>query len=305
MEGLAPLVIFTYNRPIHTAGMLKAVSGNMLAEDTEVFIFSDGPKSEGAAKGVQEVRQLLKKFKDDSPFKEVTIIESECNKGLANSIISGVTDVIQKYGKVIVLEDDLITSPVFLKFMNDCLNFYKENQRIWSIGGTVYFNKALENYDKDVWAHYRGESCGWATWCDRWEKVDWSMSNYEALMKDSKRKKLYQQRAGEDIIVSLKKQKYGLTDSWAVRWVFQQLQENMLTICPKKSLVDNIGYDGSGTHSTEAVSSNVAALCEHFTYKLENVEPEEALVKEFCACFYRSILSRIWEWGLIGIKRLR
>src|SRR5688572_7223408 len=118
---LAPVALFVYNRPWHTRQTVKALQNNFLADETELFIFSDGPKNDDSKAAVQEVRDYLKTIEQ---FKNITIIEQEKNLGLANSIISGVTEIVNKYGKIIVIEDDLISSRYFLKYMNDALDKY-------------------------------------------------------------------------------------------------------------------------------------------------------------------------------------
>ncbi len=163
---LAPIVLFVYNRPDLTKETLSALKKNTLASESELFIFSDGSKSEKDFDKVNEVRKLIKNI---NGFKSVRVFENKENKGLANSIIFGVTKIINKYGKIIVLEDDLITSKYFLKFMNEGLNFYKNNKKIGSITGynkPSHFMK-FKNYDKDLYLSSRFSSWGWATWKDR------------------------------------------------------------------------------------------------------------------------------------------
>lgn len=188
--------------------------------------------------------------------------------------------------------------------MNDCLNFYENDSNVWSIGGTTHHLDALENYSKSVYACYRGESCGWATWLNRWERVDWNVSDYKKLLKNRQMKKQFR-RCGEDVIIGLKKQMMGLTDSWAIRWVYQESKENMFTIRPKESLIRNIGFDGSGTHSTEN-NRFKDELCEdNFEYVLETVEIDPIIMKEFCNYFERTLATRIydiimmkvWKWN--------
>lgn len=293
MRELAPLVIFVYNRAELTEKMLEAINRNELAEDTEVYIFSDGAKNIEDEQKVKEVRKVINLFKCDNNFREVHIIEAEVNKGLANSIISGVTKVINAYGKVIVLEDDLITATNFLKFMNECLEFYKDNPKIWSVAGTTYYLPSLENYPHDVYTCYRGESCGWGSWLDRWKRIDWNVADYEEFMNDRRRRKKFC-RGGQDMVTSLRRQMEGKTDSWAIRWCYQQYKEDMLTILPVKSLTTNIGWGGSGTHS-DIDRFHTKIEGEGYEFFLENIDIDERLMRDFRNYFSKPLLNRILD----------
>lgn len=296
MRELAPLIIFVYNRADVTEKMLEAINKNELTEDTEVYIFSDGSKNTEDKEKVDHVREIISRFRNSNNFKEVHIIEAEENKGLANSIISGVTEIIRRYGKVIVLEDDLITATNFLTFMNECLEFYRDNPKIWSIGGTSYLLPALEKYPHDVYTCYRGESWGWASWLDRWEKVDWDISDYEQFMHDRKRKKMFR-RGGQDMVDALKRQREGKTDSWAIRWCYQQSKEDMLTILPSKSLVKNIGWGEAGTHCSDKEDIfHTSVEGEGYRFKLEDVQVNAGIMKDFRRYYSRPFLQRIMDW---------
>lgn len=300
-ESYAPLVIFVYNRLDITKQMLKAINNNTLAPQTEVFIFSDGPKSEKDIDKVRGVRECIHEFKTVCRFKSIVVHEAEKNRGLANSIITGVSDVIKKYGKVIVLEDDLITAQNFLTFMNQCLQFYENNQRIWSIGGTTYRLNAFKNYSHDVYACYRGESWGWATWIDRWEQVDWTVSDFRKLLRSPQKRRQFN-RGGQDMVASLKLQMEGKTDSWAIRWCYQESKENMLTILPVKSLVKNIGWDGTGTNCDETDRFHTEIEGENFNFTLENVEVDKQLMSDFCKYYSKPFSQRVLDWLYLKVK---
>ena len=294
MGKKAPLVIFVYNRVDLTRKMLDAINKNTIANKTDVFIYSDGPKNEKDKQMVSEVRICIHKFSTQNNFKSVKIIESDYNKGLAKSIIEGVTEIIRANNRIIVLEDDLLAADNFLEFMNDCLDFSEKNDKIWSIGGMSFELPAISTYHNDVYACYRGQSCGWATWRDRWDKVDWEVSDYKKFIKDKKRKKQFK-RGGEDMVEALKMQMEGKTDSWAIRWCYQESKEDMLTILPVKSLIKNIGWDGRGTHSD--VDRFHAKLSEErFEYKLRDVEVDEKLMEEFRKYFYKPIVQKILDF---------
>lgn len=242
---LAPIVIFTFNRLEHTKKTIQALKKNHLANDSDIFIFSDGPRNEIEKIKVNEVREYIKDIKG---FKNINIIESQNNKGLAKSVIDGVSKIINNYGKVIVLEDDLVTSEYFLQYMNEALDVYEERQDIWSISGYTPNIRIPNNYTDEVYLIRRGASWGWATWKDRWELNDWDIKDYDEFKYNKKLKKAFNE-AGSDMSPMLDDHMEGRINSWAIRWGYNQFKKNMWTVYPTKSLVKNIGNDLSGTHS--------------------------------------------------------
>ena len=132
---IAPIVLFVYNRPYHTKRTIEALQDNTLAKDSELFIFSDAPKSKTSIDDVLAVREIIKEV---DGFKKVTVVQRDTNWGLANSIVDGVTDIVNRYGKVIVVEDDMITAKCFLEYMNDSLDKYADAKNVFSISGFTY-----------------------------------------------------------------------------------------------------------------------------------------------------------------------
>lgn len=242
-----PVVLFVYNRLDHTENVIRSLSDNILAKETELVIYSDAAKDYLGQEKVKAVRAFINDTSWHENFKSVKIIESKENQGLAKSIINGVGKVIREYGEVIVVEDDLFLSPYFLQYMNDALEFYRRERNIWAISGYSFPMKSLKNYQHDVFYSYRGCSWGWATWNDRWEKVDWEVKDYEKLMSDQGWQKKFN-RGGNDLVNMLGMQMRGEISSWAIRWVFAQSNLDMYTVYPKISYVLNDGCDGSGTH---------------------------------------------------------
>lgn len=241
---LSPIVLFVYNRPEHTQKTINALKRNKLAEESELFIFSDGEKTPSDKQKVQEVRKIINNI---NGFKNIKVFDYETNKGLANSVIDGVTKIISDYGKVIVLEDDLITSKNFLRYMNRTLNFYEDNKDIWSISGYNLPINIPDDYEHDVYLAYRAASWGWGTWKNRWDKIDWEIKDFDNFINDKSKQRLFN-RGGSDMTRMLKNQINGEIDSWAIRWCYNQFKKNKYTIYPVKSKVKNIGMDGSGTH---------------------------------------------------------
>jgi len=246
-DHLAPVVLFVYNRPDHTASIVEALARNSLANHSELFIFSDGPKDDEDMKKISAVRVFLDSLERREWFKTIRIHRRDKNIGLANSIINGVTSVINQYHKVIVLEDDLITSADFLTYMNEALEYYRDAQEIWSISASTYLLKLPKDYKHDIYVTTRGCSCGWGTWKDRWESVDWDVKDFTDFKKNrSLRARI--NRGGLDMAHMLEMQMEGKIDSWAIRWCYAQAKQGRLTVYPVKSRIKNIGFDGSGTH---------------------------------------------------------
>ena len=289
---LAPIVLFVYNRLDHTQGVIETLLKNTLAKESEFYIFSDAAKTENGVEKVNEVRKFIRDDSWHTGFKKVSIIEAEKNKGLAKSIIGGVSEIIQKYGKVIVLEDDLKLSPYFLEYMNDALEYYREDEKIWSISGYSFPMKSLKKYSHDIFYSYRGCSWGWATWADRWETVDWQVKEYEQFINDPKWIERFN-RGGVDLTNMLKMQMDGKIDSWAIRWCFSQSNQDMYTVYPRISYLENAGCDGSGIHSSVydeyyTDMSQCVPKC-----KFETLKIEKKIAKEFQMKYKDTIRKKI------------
>lgn len=242
---LAPICLFTYKRLDCTIQTLKALQKNQLADLSTLYVFSDGAKSEHEWEGIGQVRNYLDGVKG---FKEIVRIDRDDNYGLANSIITGVSDVVKQHGKVIVLEDDLITTPNFLSYMNGALEYYQNKSKVFSIAGYTIEVQAPNNYPFDVYAVPRTSPWGWASWEDRWNTVDWQVSTYDTFKDNPKMRKAFNQ-GGSDLANMLDRQMNEKLDSWAIRWGFQQFNNQQLTIFPTVSKVRNIGFGKEATHT--------------------------------------------------------
>lgn len=247
IKALAPVAVFAYNRKDKLEQCLMCLESNQMAADTEVFIFSDGARENVSENQVEEVREYIKKYTSKSKFKKVNICAREKNMGLANSIIAGVSEVINRYGKVIVVEDDLLTTPDFLQYMNAGLDFYEEHKEYGSISAYTYPLNVLNEYDNDIYVTRKGECWGWGTWVDRWKYVDWNVKTYDEYICSRKKRRAFDMlEKGLDIM--LINQMKGNIDSWAVRWCYHLFFNDLLTVYPTISRTYNIGFDGSGTH---------------------------------------------------------
>jgi hypothetical protein len=240
---VAPIALFVFNRPDHTRKTIEALSRNELASQSRLIVFSDGPRDNKDILLVEQVRDYIDTI---TAFESVSIIPSKSNKGLANSIISGVTMVLSEYNKVIVLEDDIVTSPLFLKYMNNSLDLYENDEEVISIHGYIYpVKESLPDY-----FFLRGADCwGWATWRRGWKIFE---PDGKKLYKELKRKnslKEFDFGSAYPYTKMLLKQIAGKNNSWAIRWYASAFIHEKLTLYPGKSYIQNIGNDASGTHS--------------------------------------------------------
>ena len=290
---LSPIILFVYNRPWHTRQTIEALQRNELADQSELFIFSDGLKNDEAKIKVEEVKYYIGDIKG---FKKVAIIKRESNHGLAKSIINGVTEIINEYKKVVVLEDDLITSPYFLGYMNKALEFYTDKKEIMSISGYNHppsLMKFPENSPYDVYLNYRNSSWGWATRKDRWERIDWEIQDYNEFKSNKKKQKEFA-RAGDDMPGMLKAQMENKIDSWAIRFSYAHFKNDCYSVCPVKSYVNNIGHDGSGAHcpKTDKYLNNLSGATKN-PYFVANISINNEIVKKFRNVYKISIVSRV------------
>ena len=247
----APIVMFVYNRADHFTQTYEALAKCPEAKNSILYIFSDGAKNDNAKPQVEQVRQTAKAFAEQKDFKQLVLTESPENKGLAKSVINGVTKVIDKHGSVIVVEDDCVPSPYFLRFMNNALCFYKDESRVGSIAGyapPIIFPK---DYQPDVFAAYRSCSWGWATWKEIWDKVDWDLTYIQEFFQNPEMiKKL--NSFGGDRFMRLYRNVVFNANSWSVKFGAHHIKNGLVTIYPRYSYISNIGCDETGVHSKSA-----------------------------------------------------
>ncbi|MEP7210517.1 MAG: sugar transferase [Alphaproteobacteria bacterium] len=240
----APIVLFTYFRPEHTRRTIEALKANRGAAQSDLILFSDGPKTPEHAPRVEEVRQYLRTV---DGFNSVQIVERDRNWGLANSVIAGVSQLCDERGRCVVMEDDMLSSPNFLEFINAALETYKGRPDIFSATGYNYPLTIPHNFPDDAYLSFRSSSWGWATWDDRWRKVDWQLKDFEAFLEDPEELALFA-RGGNDLLAMLKLQMQGKLDSWSIRFDYAHYKFDALCLHPIKSKIHNIGFDGSGIH---------------------------------------------------------
>jgi len=245
---LAPIALFVYNRREHTRRTVESLRANELAQQSDLFVFADGAKTNSGAVAVGAVREYIRAI---DGFKSVTIIEREQNLGLSKSVISGVTRLCNERGRAIAVEDDVVTAPDFLAFMNRGLQRYVNEPKIFSV---CAFNLPIvppKTYSYDAFFSYRSLCWGWGTWKDRWEKADWSVKDFPEFMADREKQKRFN-LGGDDLSWFLARHMEGKIDSWDTVWAYTHSKYDALALLPVSSKAYNIGLDGSGTHCKRA-----------------------------------------------------
>jgi len=286
MRDLAPIALFAYNRPWHLMQTINSLMQNKLASKSNLFIFSDAPKSQDDMKDILEVRELIKLV---SGFKSVTVIEREVNYGLAKSITEGVSLLCRKFGSVIVLEDDLVVSNAFLDYMNQALNFYAKEEMVMQISGYMFPIKFGSHFPFTFFSRMT-TSWGWATWDRAWGNFE---EDSNKLFEEISRSKLRDEfDMNYNYFYMLERQVNYKINSWAIRWYASVFLRNGLCLHPSVSLVKNIGNDGSGTNS---ISTTIFDL-QSIPLKIENYcfpikISESRLGRDLLLNYYQSIYS--------------
>ena len=292
--NLAPVVLFVYNRPHHTKQVLDALSKNVEASDTTLFVYCDGAKNNATAEEILKIEQVRKIVRAEKRFKNLFITEHENNNGLATSITQGVSEILNKYENIIVLEDDLVTSPFFLSFMNEALTIYESYDDVACISGYIYPVKGK----LPVTFFLKGADCwGWATWKRGWNIFE---PDGKILLE-----KLQQQSLTDEFDFNnsypftqmLQDQVVGKNDSWAIRWYASAFLKNKYCLYPGKTMVQNIGIDGSGIHS--GISNNQEDKLSNSKIKVEEIKIEEnktiknVITKHFNSLYHPSVFQKI------------
>ena len=244
-NSLAPVVVFCYNRIDHIRLTIGALKNNILAEKTELYIFSDGPKNEKDNKLIKLVRKYISSIKG---FKKITVLKSNKNLGLRKSIVQGVSFVLRKKKKIIVLEDDMVTSRYFIKYMNLALNYYKNNKKIFHISSHSHFPVSDLSTLQQIYFSKYMNCWGWATWEDRWKKLSFDKEKIEVYFNNYKLREEFDYGSGlfwRQIESNFKKK----TNTWAIFWYASIFMNNGLCVNPSVSYTKNIGMDGTGMHT--------------------------------------------------------
>lgn len=240
----APIVLFAFNRLEPLKACVASLLENSEAADTDLVVFVDGPRVtiDGELEKVEAVREFVSSI---TGFKSLETHFSNENKKLGPSIIAGVTDVIKRYGKAVVIEDDLIASQNMMAYLNQGLDKYENDKEVFSICAYSNIVRAPKDYQYDVYFAPRSSSWGWATWKDRWMSCDWELKDWESVKRNARS---FNNWGGSDCYGMLKGWKEGRNQSWAIRFCYNQFVQNTVSLFPLISKIDNEGFDGSGTN---------------------------------------------------------
>jgi GT2 family glycosyltransferase len=243
----APVALFVYRRPEHTRATVEALLRNPEAAQTDLHVFSDAARAAGNEEAVKQVRRYVREI---TGMRSTTVVERSRNHGLANSVIDGVSRLCESHGRVIVLEDDLVVSPRFLEYMNRALERYQDDDSAMQVSGYMFpIDVAAET---DAFFMPFTTSWGWATWERAWHHFDPDMRGFDALVSDRHLRDSFDLGGAYGYFDMLERQRRGSIDSWAIRWYLSVFIRGGLTLYPARTLVRNIGFDGSGTHCVVA-----------------------------------------------------
>jgi len=249
MIQLAPIILFVYKRPDHTRQTLEALAANELADQSTLYIYADGPKFGALPEDLERISAVRAIIRSQSWCKEVKIIEAEYNKGLADSIVSGVTDVVNRHGRVIVLEDDIVTRQGFLLYMNEALETYADDDHVMHVSGMIYGTPRCVGAEGT--SFLRILQChGWATWQRAWAHYCHDVDElFERLNAQGISKREFDIDGGASFYHQLIANRDGRLHTWAVRWYASWLTAGGFSLFPHRSLLTNIGHDETGVHT--------------------------------------------------------
>jgi hypothetical protein len=292
---LAPIILFAYDRPWHIRQTVNTLMQNEYASESDLIIYSDAPKNEKNRKRVEDTRQYIRTVRG---FKSITIIEREKNMGLANNIIDGVTATVNKYDRVIVLEDDLESSPYMLRYFNEALNYYENEEKVMHIGAYMFPIDAEEL--PETFFFRLASSWGWATWKRAWQHFN---PDIEMLHKqfDAEKIHAFSMDHTENFWKIFQNFRAGKNNSWAIRWYASMFLQKGLALHPAISMVNNIGHDGSGTHSDASDMYKVKFAAQAVT-KFPSTVEENKVAYERIKYFFRHRKGNLIQRGIKFFK---
>lgn len=293
---LAPIVLFVFARPEHTRRTLEALAANALAKVSDLIVYADAARNESEVERVQAVRAQVH---EAAGFQSVTVIERETNFGLARNIIEGVTEVCNRFGRVIVVEDDIVTSPRFLSFMNAALDQYVNVSRVWHISG---WNYPIDPSGLDAAFFWRVMNCwGWATWVDRWK---YFQKDPRRLIEswDEERIRTFNLDGAHDFWGQITANQKGKLNTWAIFWYATIFERGGLCLNPGHSFVRNIGHDGSGENCGGSDPFAADVLGEEIE-ELPECNEESDLAVQKIKAFYAELQTPFTLRALFNIAR--
>lgn len=283
---MLPIVIFAFNRPALLQRTLTALAANDFADKAILTVFCDGPRHEKDEPGTRAVRELAKKAQG---FAAVEVVERPKNMGCADSVIDGLTEMFRLHERLIVIEDDIVTSPYTLRFLSEGLARYADNKKVFNIAAWTppHITRNIPaSYPYDVYAIPRFNcSGGWASWRDRFQDIDWDVKDYQDFKNSSQLRKAFN-IGGADLSPMLDMQMEGKINSWAIRADYARFKKNMVGINPVRSYALNIGM-GSGTHTATATTywdSDISLAVEHPRF-MDEVSVDHRIHKVYHACY--------------------
>jgi len=296
MQKLAPIALFVYNRPDHTRRTLAYLQKNLLADESRLFIYADAAKTPADEAKVNEVREIIK---DVSGFKAVKVVLRAQNMGLANSIIDGVTRLVNEYGAVIVFEDDLLSSPYTLQYFNEALTRYEHEDKLMHIGAYMYNLK--DKQLPETFLFRAATSWGWATWARAWKSFE---PDIDVLMPrfDQSRISRFSIEGTMNFWKQMLDFKAGKNNSWAIRWYASIFLKGGLTLNPSRSFIQNIGNDGSGIHSNNESMYQVQ-IAQTPVSCFPNVMEEDMQAYQAIKHFLKYRKGNIWQRVIRLVKQ--
>lgn len=297
----APIVLFVYSRPDHTRKTLNALSKNVAASDSVLHVFCDGPKREEHRPKIEETRTVVEGV---TGFKDIVIHRSETNRGLKRSIIDGVGTLLKESDRVIVFEDDLVSDPHFLTYMNEGLDRYKDQPQVFSICGYAPPMKGIpSDYPYDAFFSYLNMSWGWGTWPDRWFLTDFEVADFEEFKQDKEAQRRFK-RGGPNTVKFLYDQMEGRADTWDIQFNYTLFKQDAFALLPLYSLIENIGADATGTHfkdETDRYDVDLSLAREVKRWPVDiTVDPHMARIFRRC---HEKTLERALKKGVRILKR--
>lgn len=251
----APIGLFIYKRPEHALRAIVSLQACEGAQSSPLYVFADGPKTDAEIPAVHATRAMARELLGDS----AVFVEQERNRGLANSIIAGTTELCDRYGTIIVVEDDLVVAPSFLRFLNEGLERYVDEPRVMQVSGHMFDVPSFARRSEALLLPMT-TSWGWATWKRAWDLFDPAAAGWRQRLSDHAQATRFNLGGRYDYVGMLKRQMRGEIDSWAIRWYYTVFAHDGLVLFPPRTLVSNMGLDGTGTHDRLGLPAHQAAL---------------------------------------------
>ncbi|WP_051937771.1 glycosyltransferase [Ferriphaselus sp. R-1] len=299
MSTLAPIVVFAYRRPDHLRNTLESLKQCEGFSDSPVIVYCDGPRNAAEVSLVEATRKVAKELLGDGAEYHF----SEENRGLSRSVITGVSETLERFGRAVVVEDDLELNPGFLRYMNEALDRYADEEQVFQISGYMFDVPEFSKVQQAMFMPFT-VSWGWGTWKRAWDHFDSNATGWEAVRTDAVLRKRFNLEGVYDYATMLIRQMEGLRDSWAIRWYWAVFRENGLVLFPPVTLVSNKGFDGSGSHgrgwfrgfSVKKNFSKVGSIALPLATRLDLEQ-------------YRKVTSTMWRqnggWVTTILDRLR